>query len=72
MGKRGLERLGVKEWSRCVVDVATRLREALQMDYVVLGGGHAKRLEELPEGARLGDNAHAFRGGFRLWGLEAG
>ena len=40
---------------------------ALVADYVVLGGGHATKLTQLPEGARLGDNAHALIGGQRLW-----
>ena len=40
---------------------------APQVDEVVLGGGNAKQLKELPEGARLGDNRNAFAGGFRLW-----
>ena len=34
---------------------------------MVLGGGNAKQLKELPPGCRLGDNANAFLGGFRLW-----
>jgi hypothetical protein len=32
-----------------------------------LGGGNAKVLKKIPPGARLGNNAHAFRGGYRLW-----
>jgi hypothetical protein len=39
-------------------------------DYVVLGGGNAKLLEELPEGIVLGSNENAFTGGFRLWNLN--
>lgn len=39
----------------------------LQADHVVLGGGNARRLKRLPKDVRLGDNAHAFLGGFRLW-----
>ena len=40
---------------------------ALEPDYVVLGGGNAKLLKELPPNARLGANENAFLGGFRLW-----
>jgi polyphosphate glucokinase len=50
-----------------VFDVTERLKAALGADYVVLGGGNAKLLRELPEGVRLGNNTHAFEGGFRLW-----
>jgi len=31
------------------------------------GGGNVRLLKKLPEGARAGDNANAFAGGFRLW-----
>jgi hypothetical protein len=40
---------------------------ALEPEYVVLGGGNVKKLQELPPGCRAGDNANAFVGGFRLW-----
>ena len=43
------------------------LRVALQPEYVVVGGGNAKHMKELPPDVRLGDNANAFLGGFRLW-----
>jgi polyphosphate glucokinase len=67
VGKRGLDRLGKKKWAKAVEDVVKRLKYALQADYVVIGGGNAKRLGELPDGARLGANANAFVGGVRLW-----
>jgi polyphosphate glucokinase len=67
VGERGRERLGNKKWRKAVADVAARLKEVLEADYVVLGGGNAVRLKELPEGARLGDNLNAFKGGLRLW-----
>jgi hypothetical protein len=67
LGLRGLERLGKKKWRRHVAAVTEKLKSALGADYVVLGGGNAKLLKELPPGARLGDNANAFKGGFRLW-----
>jgi polyphosphate glucokinase len=41
--------------------------EALHPDDVVLGGGNAKKLKQLPPHCRVGDNANAFLGGFRLW-----
>lgn len=67
VGLRGLQRLGKKKWRRAVFDVVERLRAALEPDEVVLGGGNVKRLKELPPGCREGDNANAFKGGFRLW-----
>jgi polyphosphate glucokinase len=67
VGLRGLESFGKKKWRRHVVDVVTRIKAALEADYVVIGGGNARLLKQLPPGARLGDNSNAFRGGFRLW-----
>jgi polyphosphate glucokinase len=67
VGRRGLEQFGKKRWRRHVADVAAVLKAALVADYVVLGGGNAKFLKKAPPDTRLGDNANAFRGGFRLW-----
>ena len=67
VGVRGLKRLGRKKWQRRVEDVVERLRLALEPDYIVLGGGNAGKLDSLPPGCRMGDNANAFAGGFRLW-----
>jgi polyphosphate glucokinase len=67
VGVRGLERLGKRKWRKRVWDVVARMVAALEPDDVVIGGGNAKKLKELPPGCRLGDNADAFLGGFRLW-----
>lgn len=67
IGLRGLRRSGKKKWRKHVADVVERLQAALEPDYVVLGGGNAKKLKDLPKGVEQGDNANAFRGGFRLW-----
>jgi polyphosphate glucokinase len=67
VGLRGLERLGKKKWRSAVADVVQTLKAAMGAEYVVLGGGNAKRLKKLPTGTTLGDNKNAFRGGFRMW-----
>jgi hypothetical protein len=67
VGVRGLEKAGKKKWQSSVFQVVTMLKEALIADYVVLGGGNAKKLSKLPDGCRLGNNENAFIGGFRLW-----
>jgi len=61
-----LERVGKKKWRHYVEDVVARLVAALEPDYVILGGGNVHKLKELPLGCRAGENAPAFRGGFRL------
>jgi polyphosphate glucokinase len=70
VGTRALKRMGKKKWRRTIERVVRDLRAALEPDYVVLGGGNVKKLKKLPAGARRGDNANAFRGGFRLWKKE--
>jgi len=67
VGERGRQRLGKKKWSAAVAETVERLQAALEPDYVVLGGGNAKKLDELPPNARLGANNNAFTGAFRLW-----
>jgi polyphosphate glucokinase len=67
VGAGAIKRLGKKQWRRCVTDVVKRLQDALGAEYVVLGGGNAKKVKKLPPAARLGDNRNAFLGGVRLW-----
>lgn len=67
IGQAGLERLGKKKWRQHVFAVTEELKAALQADYLVLGGGNARLLKDLPKGARLGENENAIKGGVRLW-----
>jgi polyphosphate glucokinase len=66
-----LERNGRERWRVDVLDVIATLTAALEPEYVVLGGGNAPEVGELPPHVRLGDNANAFTGGFRLWDPDA-
>jgi len=67
LGIRGLKRLGKSKWRDYVTEIVEELKTALSADYVVLGGGNAKKIKKLPPNTRLGDNANAFLGGYRLW-----
>jgi polyphosphate glucokinase len=67
VGVHGLELFGKKKWREYVADVIARLTDAMQPTDVVLGGGNSKYLKELPPLCRLGSNANAFKGGFRMW-----
>jgi polyphosphate glucokinase len=67
VGLRGLKRLGTKKCRDHVTLNVNRLISALCVDDVVLGGGNAEKLKELPPGCRRGANAYAFIGGFRMW-----
>ena len=70
LGRQGLRALGKKKWRKAVDRVVGAITSAFLADYVVLGGGNAKYIQELPPGSRRGNNLTAFRGGFRLWSIE--
>lgn len=71
VGDRGRRRLGPKKWRRTVAAVVEQLSKAVEADYVVLGGGNARKLKKMPKNARLGNNEFAFLGGFRVWRKSA-
>jgi hypothetical protein len=70
LGKKGLDKLGKEAWTATVKEVVSVLTLAFVVDYVVLGGGNAKKLKGVLPAARLGHNLTAFRGGLRLWNIE--
>ena len=70
LGKPGISELGEKEWERQVTIAVAQFKKSFIADYVVLGGGNAKKLKELPKGAELGHNRNAFLGGERLWQID--
>jgi len=67
VGARALGRLGTKKWSQHVTAIVKHFSKVLGVDYVVLGGGNARKLTNLPPKCLIGDNENAFIGGFRLW-----
>jgi polyphosphate glucokinase len=67
VGERGRARLGPKKWRHAVKEVVEQLSRVLEADYIVLGGGNARKLKRMPKNARLGSNDFAFTGGFRVW-----
>lgn len=67
VGEAALERDGHKRWKKSVFETVEHLSAALLPDYIVLGGGNARDLGEMPPNCRLGRNEDAFLGGFRLW-----
>jgi len=67
LGDASMQDLGKRRWRRHVIAVIDLFMAALQVDYVVLGGGNARHMKELPKYVRIGSNANAFKGGFRMW-----
>jgi predicted NBD/HSP70 family sugar kinase len=70
LGKQGLAALGKNKWREAVRSTVAALSKAFVVDHVVLGGGNAKYVRDLPAGVRLGHNLTSFRGGFRLWEVD--
>ncbi|OLB02209.1 MAG: ROK family protein [Verrucomicrobia bacterium 13_2_20CM_54_12] len=71
LGKAGQARFGEKTWQRDVQHALVQLKKSLIADYVVLGGGNAKALNEIPKGIELGHNRNVFLGGVRLWQIDS-
>lgn len=67
LGDKGFEELGAKKWQKVVHEMVPSLQRAVMADYVVLGGGNVKEIEELPDGVRRGHNRTVVEGGRRLW-----
>jgi polyphosphate glucokinase len=67
LGDSGFELLGVKKWRQVVQVLVPVMKQAIMADYVVLGGGNVKQIDELPDGARRGHNRSVVEGGRRLW-----
>jgi predicted NBD/HSP70 family sugar kinase len=67
LSRAGLARYGKKRWRQAVVEAAAMMRQAFFADYVVLGGGNADEIKDLPEGCRRGGNHNAYFGGLRMW-----
>jgi polyphosphate glucokinase len=67
LGKAGLKLHGKEAWVKAVTQATGVLRRAFSADYVVLGGGNARKVPVLPSHTRRGGNGDAFTGGFRLW-----
>ncbi len=71
LGRGSFDALGKKAWRKLALKAIPPLQKAFLADYVVVGGGNAKHLvKKLPANVRLGNNLTAFRGGFRLWGID--
>ncbi|RIK77430.1 MAG: ROK family protein [Planctomycetota bacterium] len=67
LGEAGFEKLGPKKYQAVVNDVVPSLKTALMADYVVLGGGSVKKIEQLPDSVRRGHNRTVVEGGRKLW-----
>lgn len=70
VGAAALKRRGKKKWTKDLFEIVAQLKNALQVEYVVLGGGNSRKITTLPPNTYLGNNERAREGGLRLWSLE--
>lgn len=71
VSNKALEKKGKKKWAKEVFKIVEIFRAALEPGEIVLGGGNAQHLREVPKGCRIAENSNAFIGGFRLWEAAA-
>ena len=69
LGKQGLTESGQNVWFRNLLITIDLFSYTFCSDYVVLGGGNSRLLEQenLPENVYIGSNDNAFTGGIKLW-----
>lgn len=62
-----LSQMSGRNRRKLIKTVIPQLRATLMADYVVLGGGGASELDQLPDSCRKGHNRAVVEGGRRLW-----
>jgi polyphosphate glucokinase len=67
LGQKAFKRDGKKVWRKHVSQAIKDLSYALQCEYVVLGGGNAEFMGELPKNVILSKNENAILGGLAVW-----
>jgi polyphosphate glucokinase len=67
LSREGFKRHGKKRWRQAVTEAAAILKTAFFADYIVIGGGNADEVKELPPHCRRGGNHNAYFGGLRMW-----
>ena len=66
-GRAGSSAWARRSGRRTFRRVVAMLKDGLQVEYVVLGGGQTKKLKGIPKDVAIGQNHNAIIGGLRLW-----
>jgi predicted NBD/HSP70 family sugar kinase len=67
LNRKALKEQGASRWSKVAFEAGELFKAAFFAEYVVFGGGNARKLGKLPEGFRRGGNHNAYFGGLRMW-----
>jgi len=71
LGRRALEKIGKKRWSKRVARVIDIVQRLTNFDHLYIGGGNAKQLKlPLPAGVAIVPNSDGLTGGIALWRAE--
>ena len=71
VGRRALEKVGKKRWSKRVERVIGILRRLVNFDHLYIGGGNAKQIKlPLPPDVSIVPNTDGLTGGIALWRAE--
>lgn len=68
IGRRGLDKLGKKNWNKHVLEAIDQIRFTFNFDRLYLGGGNTKKIEfKVPNDVTIVSNETGLFGGVALW-----
>jgi polyphosphate glucokinase len=68
IGRRGLDKLGKKDWNKHVLEAIEQIRFTFNFDHLYLGGGNTKKIDfKMPKGVSMVSNETGLLGGVALW-----
>jgi polyphosphate glucokinase len=71
VGRRGLDKLGKKNWNKHVLEAIEQIRFTFNFDHLYLGGGNTKKIDfKPPKDVTIVSNETGLLGGVALWRNE--
>jgi len=71
VGRRGLDKYGVKKWNKLVKEVIEQTEKLFNWDHLYIGGGNTKKINfKPPENVSIVSNREGILGGVALWNLD--
>ncbi len=71
VGRRGLDKHGVKKWNKYVKEVIEQTEKLFNWDHLYIGGGNTKKIDFKPlENVSIVSNREGILGGVALWNLD--
>ncbi len=71
VGRRGLDKHGVKKWNKYVKEVIEQTEKLFNWDHLYIGGGNTKKIDfKPPKNVSIVSNREGILGGVALWNLD--